>query len=389
VDDSIINVAVVGCGMLAQSQHLPNIVRNPRMRLRACCDVSPTALDACSDQFAPERTVDDYRAIAEDPAIGLVVVATTERDRLGIIDALAAAGKSIYVEKPLANSPEELSAIERIVRGAGIPFCVGHNRRCAPAAIAAYETFRRHMETPNTLAWRFDRAGDSRPAMPDAAAAGVSIRINDDWFSWKAWAMDKRHAPHGPMLFEMTHFTDLCNWFMGSQPAEVVALEGGLLNHGVVIRYESGGIATIMMSAVGTFGYPKELYELMGNGGIVVVDHLLEVRTAGIAGEPPVRRFPMLNDRQPDVGAEGGVAGWLAKKRAACAEATATQNPLRQFTAEPDKGHSRALDAFVDEIRGAGPPVCDIDAAASATRVALAAAESVSSRRPVRISELA
>lgn len=375
--------------MLAQSQHLPNIVRSSHMRLRGCCDISKAALESCQERFSPDYTATDYRAIADDSQVELVVVATTEKDRVDLIRVLAAAGKAIYVEKPLANSLDELSTIESIVRQAGIPFCVGHNRRCAPAAISAYETFRRHMETPNTLAWRFDREGDARPQMPDAAATGVSIRINDDWFSWKAWAMDKRHAPHGPMLFEMTHFTDLCNWYMACTPVEVVALEGGLLNHGVVIRYASGGVATIMMSAVGTFGYPKELYELMGNGGIVVVDHLLEVRTAGIADEPPVRKFPMLNDRHPAVGGEGGLAGWLAKKRAACEEAAASGDAMLQFTAEPDKGHYRALEAFVDEICGARPPVCDINAAASATRVALAAAKSVATGRAVKLNQLA
>lgn len=388
MDHGLINVAVVGCGTLAQAQHLPNIASNPRLRLHACCDVSDATLDACRARFAPRGTVKDYRALARDDAVDLVVIATTERDRFAIIKAFADAKKAVYVEKPLANSLAELLEIARVVEQAGIPFCVGHNRRSAPAAIAAREIFRRHMERPEPVAWRYDREGDRRPALADEGSAGVAIRINDDWHSWKAWAMDPLHAPHGPLLFELTHFTDLCNWFMGTEPVEVVALEGGMLNHGVVIRYEGGGVGTIMMSATGTFGYPKELYELMGRGALVAIDHLLEVRTAGIPSQPAKQVFPMLNDRHPDVGREGGVAGWLAKKRAACEEAAAAGDPTRQFTAEPDKGHAAALDAFVDEIAGRRPPVCGIRDAVAATRVALAAAESIARRCVVRLSDL-
>jgi len=36
-----LNFAVIGCGMLAQSQHLPNIVSSPYAALRLCCDSDP------------------------------------------------------------------------------------------------------------------------------------------------------------------------------------------------------------------------------------------------------------------------------------------------------------------------------------------------------------
>ena len=81
---------------------------------------------------------------------------------------------------------------------------------------------------------------------------------------------DKEQAPHGPMLFEMTHFTDLCNWFLDSEPVEVSAMETGMLNHAILVKYAGGEIATLTLCANGTFGYPKELYEAMGNGSVVV-----------------------------------------------------------------------------------------------------------------------
>ena len=120
----------------------------------------------------------------------------------------------------------------------------------------------------------------------------MSVRINDDWHSWKGWVFDKTQAPHGPMLFEMTHFTDVCNWFLADDPVEVTAVETGMLNLAVIVRYRSGALATIVIGSNGTMGYCKELYELMGNGGYLAVDHMLEVRTAGITGRTGFDHLP-------------------------------------------------------------------------------------------------
>jgi predicted dehydrogenase len=255
--------------------------------------------------------------------------------------------------------------------------------------IDAHQIFRTHMQDPRPVPWRFDRDGPTmRPRLPDDGAASMSVRINDDWFSWKSWVFDKQQSPLGPMLFEMTHFTDLCNWFLASQPVEVMALTGGMLNNGVIIRYEQGEIASILMGSNGSFAYPKELYEMMGHGAVVVVDHMLEVRTAGIADVESKTCYPMLRDRHPEIGAEGGFSGWLAKKQQACEEAASAADPGLSFTAEPDKGHARALDMFVDEIRGEGPQVCDVDSAVLATRVAFAAIRSTQEGRAVKMEEV-
>jgi predicted dehydrogenase len=294
----------------------------------------------------------------------------------------------VYVEKPLAMSLEEMGEIQRVVHAANIPFCVGHNRRASPAMLDAQRIFRRHMTNPAPCPWRWRREGDALPAMAEDGVPSVLVRINDDWYSWKGWVFDKAHAPHGPMLFEMTHFTDMCNWFLADEPIEVTAMATGILNVAVIIRYRSDALATIVIGSNGTLGYCKELYEFMGNGAYLAVDHMLEVRTAGIEGAPAKTIYPMLQDRHPQIGTEGGVSGWLAKKRAACAEAVASNAPLLQFTAEPDKGHAHALERFVDQILGIGPEVCGVDASVLATRVAFAAIRSAQERRSVSLDEI-
>ena len=385
--DAPLNFAVIGCGSLAQNQHIPNIAESDKAVLHTCCDVSDEALSQCRDTHGALHVTKDYMAAIRDPEIEVLCVATRQNLRRPIIEAAAEAGKPVYVEKPVANTLEEMYEIQRIVRETRIPFCVGHNRRNSPAMIDAHRTFRSHMENPLPCPWRFEREGP-RPTMATDGVAAMSVRINDDWYSWKMWAFNRQEGGPGAMLFEMTHFTDLCNWFMAAEPEEVAALSRGELNHGVIIQYATGEMATIMMAGNGSFGYPKELYEMMGNGGVVVVDHMMEIRTAGIEGAEPRRIYPTRHDRHPHVGTEGGIPGWLAKKRAACEEAAAAGNSRLIFAAEPDKGHSHAIDRFVDEIRGQGPVVCGVDEAVLATRVAFAAIKAAEQRRVVWLEEV-
>jgi predicted dehydrogenase len=380
--------AVVGCGALARTAHIPTIARSPEMRLQVCCDLSDKALAECQERWGAGSTTNDYRDAISRSDVDVVCLATTEKLRLPVIDLAVKLKKPLYVEKPVAQSLDELYEIQRIVKESGIAFCVGHNRRCSPAMVDAHRIFRAHVDSPQSCEWRWDREGDQRPNLPENGLACMAIRINDDWYSWKRWVFDKMHAPHGPMLFEMTHFTDLCNWFLAATPEEVFAVETGMLTHAIIIRYATGELATITMCANGTFGYGKELYEVMGQGALVAIDHMVEVRTAGIPDAAPSKSYPLLNDRHPDVGADGGIAGWLSKKRAACDEASAKNDPLLQFAAEPDKGHAHILRRFCDEVRGRAKTVCGIDDAVMATRVAFAAVRSAAEHRPVQLAEV-
>ena len=383
-----LNFAVIGCGMFAQSFHLPNIVRSSKAKLQVGCARTDATLDLVREKFKPVRVTKDYREAISDPEVDVICLSTTEKIRLEVIAIAAEYKKPVYCEKPLALTLAEMYEIRKVVQQSGIPFCVGHNRRSSPAMIAGQKIFRQHMADPKPCLWRFDREGKDRPRLVEDGVPGMSVRVNDDWWSWKGWVFDKVQAPHGAMLFEMTHFTDVCNWFMAAEPDEVIAMESGMLNHGVVIRYANGAMATISMSANGTFGYPKELYEVFGNGGAVVVDHMLEIRTAGIEGVPARQTFPMIRDEFPEVGKELGLSGWLQKRAAACREAVAAGNTSLVLRPEPDKGWAHQIDAFVDEIRGDGPQVCGVDDAIRATRIAFAAIKSAHERRVVKVAEV-
>lgn len=388
MSDVPLRFAVIGCGALAQGTHLPNLVKSNQAVLSVCCDASEQTLEHCQQAFSPERVMPDWREVVADSQVDAICLATTEKLRLPVIEAAVKAGKPVYVEKPLARSLEEMYRIQQIVREAGVPVCVGHNRRSSPAMRDAYAIFRGHMQDPKPCSWRWNREPQHRPDLPEDKLGSINIRVNDDWHSWKAWVFDREHAPHGPMLFEMTHFTDLCNWLLDAEPAEVFAMESGMLVHAITIRYATGEMATLHMSANGTFGYPKELYEMMGRGGMVVVDHMLEVRTAGIVDAPTYRAYPVVNDRYPEIGQQGGLLGYLEKQAQACRDAVDQENPQLTLHGGPDKGHAHQLERFIEEVRGVGPKVCPVDDAVLATRVAFAAICSAAEGRIVRMDEI-
>jgi len=384
-----VRFAVVGCGILAQSIHIPNIVASDQCQLAMCCDTDENILRECREKFQAKHTTRDFLEAVNHPEVDAIVLATTEHFRVPVIEAAAKAGKAVYTEKPVAATWADACRIQELVTESGIPFCVGHNRRCSPAMVEAQRIFSEHMRHPQPCPWRFNREGDRRIDLGEAdGVAGMSIRINDDWYSWKAVHMRGQNAEIGLLLSEITHFADIACWFLEAEPVDVMTMSTSILQQQVSIRFSGGQLASIVDIANGTFGYPKELYEAMGQGAAVVVDHMVEIRTAGIAGAPLHKTYPLAADRHPQVGVEGGLPGWLKKKAAACEEAAETGDVLRQFGPEPDKGHRRMLAEFVREIRGERGPVSPVSDAMRATKICFAAVKSFREKRIVRVDEI-
>ena len=158
-------------------------------------------------------------------------------------------------------------------------------------------------------------------------------------------------------------------------------------NHIVTIHFDDGSLATILMTGVGTFGYPKELYEMYCGGSVVVMDHFVEVRTAGMEGVAPRQDFPLLRDPLPDVADGGGIRDFYAKRRRAEQKAMESGDPQTAMALQPvaDKGHKQHLAAFLEAVRGNGESPCPCEDSIAATRIAFAAVESLKIGRAVEL----
>lgn len=382
-----LNVAVVGCGMLAQATHLPHLNAIEGARLRWACDRNPEVLAAVAKKFQPERTTADYSEIMLDAATDAIVLAATHSLRLPVISAAARAGKGVYCEKPIAGTLEEMEEIRRIVTESGLIFCAGHNRRSAPAMEYAYRAFTAARQRTDVSPWRLDRNSRLRAPVTEERQMTMLIRINDDILSWKPWAFDDIDT-NGPMLFEMTHFTDLAVRFFGERPVRVTAIGHLRCNQSVNVLFADGSLATIFMNGVGTFSYPKELYELYVNGSAVVIDHLLEVRCGDVPGFSIRKTFPFAQSGRTGAPTGDGIREWCEKRRLLEERAEREGHDGAWLLAQkldPDKGHRRHLELFLDAVRGTGTSPCPVEDAIIATRVAFAAIESLKTGRPVNI----
>ena len=363
-------VAVVGCGAMAQLIHLPNIARHPGLDLLWCCDINRGTLDTVGATFGRPRLTTDAAEVAADPDVRGVILSTTQAVRLPLIEIFARAGKHIYVEKPLADSFDEMKRILRVVEETGIRLTVGHNRRMAPAVMEAVRVLNKHRADPVSPPWRWDREGPDRPRLDGERTTQVMIRVNDDWWSWKKWAF-----AHGALINEMTHFADLACCFIDSAPIRVTVTGGTQANHVIAIEFEDGSLASIFATAFGSFGYPKELVEVYHNGAAIIVDHLVELRVAGVLDEPSRTVFPIPNDPYPEI-EEQGIEGFYRRTEAAQREALAKgDNSI--IAPIPDKGHFALLDDFVRSIETGAEPACSARTAAVPTAVILRALESV------------
>jgi predicted dehydrogenase len=127
-----IRVGVIGAGYWG-----PNIVRNlyeaPGAEAVAVADLSQDRLDAIHKRFPAVRVTTDYRELLDDASIDAICIATPIRTHRKLAEEAFAAGKHVFVEKPLAQSVSDAEAIVRAADRAGKTLMVGHTFVYNPA----------------------------------------------------------------------------------------------------------------------------------------------------------------------------------------------------------------------------------------------------------------
>jgi predicted dehydrogenase len=128
-------VAVIGCGYWGK-----NLVRN-FAELGALAGVVDGRPDVCA-AMASQYNVPAYslEAALANPEIDGVVIATPAETHCEVALAAFAAGKHVYVEKPIAMSLDEGRAMQEAGKKAGKRLMVGHLLRYHPAFEALLET---------------------------------------------------------------------------------------------------------------------------------------------------------------------------------------------------------------------------------------------------------
>lgn len=109
-----INIAAIGINGMGWSD-LTSMLKNPGVQCVALCDVDSNVLNKRAAELEkrgmPVKTYSDYRKLLEDKSIDAVIIGTPDHWHCLQMTDACAAGKDVYIEKPVGNSIAECAAM--------------------------------------------------------------------------------------------------------------------------------------------------------------------------------------------------------------------------------------------------------------------------------------
>ncbi len=246
----MIRAAILGLGRWGRS--LVNSVQGKSADIRfvaAHTRTRATAEDFCREKDMP--FVDAYEQILADPRIDAVVLATPHSRHAEQIAQAAAAGKHVFVEKPMTLDLASAKASAAAAAKAGVVLAVGFNRRFHPAIVEI----------------RNRKAAGRLGAV--VAMVGQHTTSTQSFIAADNWRSDPEEAPAGAMTAVGVHLLDHMIEF-GGKVREVHCITGV---HGagpaddtttILFAFENGATATIFCSVATATDFSFTVYGSKG-----------------------------------------------------------------------------------------------------------------------------
>lgn len=128
---------IVGVGDVVEVKSGPGFREAEGSRLVAGMRRSADALRAWAERHEVPFWTTDADELIHHPEVDAVYVATPPDTHLHYTLRAAAAGKPVYVEKPMGRTAEECRAMIRACDAAGVPLFVAYYRRALPRFVRA------------------------------------------------------------------------------------------------------------------------------------------------------------------------------------------------------------------------------------------------------------
>ncbi len=246
-----VNIAVIGTGRMG-SVHVRNLAcLIPEANLVAICDLRLDVAQALADELGIPRVVQDYHELLADPAIEAILIATSTDTHAFIIKDVAAAGKDIFCEKPLALDLAKIDDALATVKKANVKLQVGFNRR-------------------------FDKSFQKVREVVASGEIGrpCILRISDRDPDYPA--MEFLRVSGGMFLDQTIHDFDMSRFQIG-EIEEVYAVGSALLRpeldefgdidtNVLTLKFANGAVGTIDNSRKAVYGYDQRLEVFCSNG---------------------------------------------------------------------------------------------------------------------------
>lgn len=112
-------VAIIGCGTIANSAHIPAYVANPDAEIKYFCDIRKERADQAVEKYGCGEAIQDYRVILADPTVEAVSICTPNHVHASIAIKCLQAGKHVLCEKPAARTYGEALEMQRVQHETG------------------------------------------------------------------------------------------------------------------------------------------------------------------------------------------------------------------------------------------------------------------------------
>ena len=120
-----IKVAVIGCGTIANSAHIPSYMKNPDCEIKYFCDIIPERAKAAVEKYGCGIAIEDYHQILNDPEVEAVSICTPNRMHAEITCDFLRAGKHVLCEKPAARIYEDALKMQQVQHETGKVLNIG------------------------------------------------------------------------------------------------------------------------------------------------------------------------------------------------------------------------------------------------------------------------
>jgi predicted dehydrogenase len=207
---TIVRWGIIGCGDVTEVKSGPGFQKAGGSALVAVMRRDAAKAEDYARRHGVPRWYGDAEALVRDDGVDAVYVATPPSSHRQYACLAAAAGKPVYVEKPMALDHGECLAMIDACRAAGVPLFTAYYRRALP---------------------RFARIKALVDAGTIGAVRAATICVHRGFVpppGARPWRIDPALSGGGLFVDLASHQLDLLDWILGP----VVEVSGGAANQG-------------------------------------------------------------------------------------------------------------------------------------------------------------
>jgi predicted dehydrogenase len=229
-----LRVACIGMGwwsdVLADAMQ-----RSGKLKIVSCYTRSETKRQAFAAKYKC-RPAASYDAILADSAVEAIVNTTPNDVHLETTRAAAAAGKHVFLDKPIANTVSDGRAISEICSKAGVVLALGYQRRRE----SQFRWIRQQID-----AGQFGKLVNAEANISRDRLGKVDL---------SSWRYQAQGMPGGVMLQIGIHYTDVLEYLMGpitavsGRSAQLVLPGDNPDVASLVLEHENGALSTLNAS---------------------------------------------------------------------------------------------------------------------------------------------